>query len=45
MPRALVAGGAGFMGSHLCSALLEKGFDVSCVDSLTTGSLRNIEDL
>jgi nucleoside-diphosphate-sugar epimerase len=43
--RAIVTGGAGFIGSHLCAALLERGEDVTCVDSLQTGSLRNIEGL
>jgi dTDP-glucose 4,6-dehydratase/UDP-glucuronate decarboxylase len=41
----LVAGGAGFIGSHLCAALLEKGHRVVCVDNLLTGSKRNIEPL
>ena len=40
--RALVAGGAGFIGSHLCGYLLEQGFDVLCVDNLLTGSRRNV---
>lgn len=40
--RALVAGGAGFIGSHLCDYLLERGFDVLCLDNLVTGSKRNI---
>jgi UDP-glucuronate decarboxylase len=40
--RVLVAGGAGFIGSHLCARLLEKGHDVVCLDSLQTGSIRNI---
>lgn len=41
----LVAGGAGFLGSHLCDRLLEAGMEVICVDSLLTGSRRNIEHL
>lgn len=45
MMRVLVTGGAGFIGSHLCSALLDQGEFVTCVDDLTTGSLRNIEGL
>ena len=40
--RALVAGGAGFIGSHLCDLLLGRDFEVVCVDNLTTGSVRNI---
>lgn len=41
----LVTGGAGFIGSHLCRTLLERGHDVLCVDNLFTGSKRNIRDL
>jgi dTDP-glucose 4,6-dehydratase len=37
-----VTGGAGFLGSHLCDALLERGDSVVCVDNLETGSLENI---
>ncbi|MFN3507718.1 MAG: UDP-glucuronic acid decarboxylase family protein [Allorhizobium sp.] len=43
--RALVAGGAGFVGSHLCDALLAKGHEVICVDSFLTGSQENIRPL
>ena len=43
--RAVVAGGAGFVGSHLCELLLERGFAVACVDSLITGKRRNIAHL
>ncbi len=43
--RALVTGGAGFLGSHLCDRLLETGNEVLCVDNLFTGSKRNIEHL
>jgi dTDP-glucose 4,6-dehydratase len=42
---AVVSGGAGFLGSHLCDYLLEKGDRVICVDNLDTGSLQNIEHL
>jgi UDP-glucuronate decarboxylase len=41
----LVAGGAGFVGSHLCDALLGQGHAVICVDSFLTGSMANIEPL
>jgi dTDP-glucose 4,6-dehydratase len=41
----LVTGGAGFLGSHLCDALLERGHRVLCVDNLETGSLANIEHI
>jgi dTDP-glucose 4,6-dehydratase len=43
--RVLVTGGSGFLGSHLCDALLAQGHSVLCVDNLLTGSLRNIEHL
>ena len=42
MKRTLVAGGAGFLGSHLCDALLGKGHEVICMDNLITGSEDNI---
>ena len=45
MPTSLVTGGAGFLGSHLCEALLAKGHRVICLDNLETGSLANIEHL
>src|ERR1700684_2427799 len=45
MPTSVVTGGAGFLGSHLCDFLLEKGHRVICVDNLETGSLQNIEHL
>ena len=43
--RALVTGGAGFLGSHLCDRLLSEQIDVVCMDNLITGSLANIEHL
>ena len=42
MSTAVVTGGAGFLGSHLCEHLLEKGYRVLCVDNLETSSLANI---
>src|SRR5689334_18756189 len=45
MPTAVVTGGAGFLGSHLCDYLVEHGFRVVCIDNLDTGSLQNVEHL
>jgi dTDP-glucose 4,6-dehydratase len=45
MTVCVVTGGAGFVGSHLCDALLEKGSKVICIDNLDTGSLQNIEHI
>ncbi|ORE93792.1 UDP-glucuronic acid decarboxylase family protein [Aurantimonas sp. 22II-16-19i] len=42
MKRILVAGGAGFLGSHLCEILVAQGHHVTCVDNLATGSLKNV---
>ena len=43
--RVLVTGGAGFLGSHLCDALLADGHSISCADNLLTGNLDNISHL
>jgi nucleoside-diphosphate-sugar epimerase len=43
--RTLVAGGAGFLGSHLCRLLLDQGHEVACLDSLITGQVSNVADL
>src|SRR3989338_4018064 len=40
--KALVTGGAGFIGSHLCEALLAKGWEIYAIDNLSTGSIDNI---
>ena len=45
MARALITGGAGFIGCHLSEALLEKGWTVGVVDDLSTGSIENISHL
>jgi dTDP-glucose 4,6-dehydratase len=42
---AVVTGGAGFLGSHLCDRLLDEGIRVICIDNLLTGNLENIEHL
>ena len=44
-PKALVTGGAGFLGSHLCRRLLADGYDVTALDNLFTGTKANIADL
>ena len=43
--RVLVTGGAGFIGSHLCRRLLERGDDVLCVDNFYTGTRHNVHEL
>ncbi len=45
MTKIMVAGGAGFLGSHLCEKLLNSGAEVICVDNLITGSRENIKSL
>jgi dTDP-glucose 4,6-dehydratase len=45
MATAVVTGGAGFLGSHLCDHLLATGYRVVCVDNLDTGSLQNVEHI
>jgi dTDP-glucose 4,6-dehydratase len=45
MGAAIVTGGGGFLGSHLCDYLLAKGHRVLCIDNLDTGTLQNIEHI
>lgn len=45
MPRTVITGGAGFLGSHLCDKLLAKGHEVVCIDNLSTGSTDNIDHI
>jgi UDP-glucuronate decarboxylase len=45
MPRSLVTGGAGFLGSHLCDSLLASGHEVICLDNLFTGHRDNVRHL
>ncbi len=44
-PRALVTGGAGFLGSHLCDRLIKEKYDVICLDNFFTGQKRNVAHL
>ena len=43
--RAVITGGAGFLGSHLCDRLIEKGWEVLCLDNLVTGAQTNVGHL
>ena len=45
MKRALVTGGAGFIGSHMCALLVEKGYQVTCLDNFSTGTKANVAGL
>ncbi len=45
MPRTLITGGAGFLGSHLCERFLAEGHDVVCMDNLVTGNPDNVAHL
>src|SRR5205814_10094812 len=45
MTRALISGGAGFLGSHLCDLFLARGHEVICVDNFITGNPKNIQHL
>lgn len=45
MPRIVVTGGTGFLGSHLCERLLGEGYEVVCVENLITGSEENLRPL
>jgi len=44
-PRAVVTGGAGFLGSHLCERLLDDGYEVRCLDNFLTGTPANVAHL
>jgi len=45
VPTAVVTGGAGFLGSHLCEFLLARGYRVICIDNLDSSSLANLEHI
>jgi len=45
MPRTLITGGAGFLGSHICDRLIRDGHEVICLDNLITGRMENVAHL
>ena len=45
MPRTVVTGGAGFLGSHLCERFLQRGHEVIAIDNLLTGREENLAHL
>ena len=45
MPRTLITGGAGFLGSHICDRLIQEGHEVICLDNLITGRIENVAHL
>ena len=45
MPTAVVTGGTGFLGSHLCDQLLARGYRVICIDNLLSSTLENVEHI
>lgn len=45
MPKTLITGGAGFLGSHLCDYFIDKGHEVICMDNLLTGDINNIKHI
>lgn len=45
MPRVLITGAAGFLGSHLCDRFMAEGFEVLGMDNLITGNMENLEHL
>jgi len=45
MARVVITGGAGFLGSHLCDRFVEEGFEVLCIDNITTGNADNVAHL
>ena len=45
MPRTVITGGSGFVGSHLCEYFLDKGHQIICIDNLITGNTDNIAHL
>tara|TARA_Y100000389_G_C17383084_1_gene475454 strand:- start:333 stop:1268 length:936 start_codon:yes stop_codon:yes gene_type:complete len=45
MKKILITGGGGFIGSHLCKLYIDKGFEVTCLDNLSSGKLDNLDEL
>lgn len=45
MPKVLISGGSGFVGSHLCDKFIAEGYEVVCLDNFLTGRTENVEEI